>query len=134
MTGVFSPPPPSINLGTASILERIKEGYLGWLLVVGHIPKGQRYTIGVRIENKYLDLLESARIAYFLERDRKAHQIAECVLLLDSLKYLIHIAWEAKLITHTQYASLAEKLEEIGKMFGGWRKSLDNPEKKNRTL
>jgi hypothetical protein len=107
---------------------------LGWLLVVGHIPKGQRYTIGVRIENKYLDLLESARIAYFLERERKAEQIAECVLLLDGLKYLVHIAWEAKLITHTQYASLAEKLEEIGKMFGGWRKSLDNPEKKNRTL
>jgi hypothetical protein len=29
---------------------------------------------------------------------------------------------------------VAVKLEEIGKMLGGWRKSLDNPEKKNRTL
>jgi hypothetical protein len=103
-------------------------------LVVGHIPKGQRYTIGVRIENKYLDLLESARVAYFLEREKKSEQIATCVLLLDALKHLIHIAWEAKLIKHTQYATLAKKLEEVGKMFGGWRKSLENPEKKNRTM
>ncbi|MBP9711915.1 MAG: four helix bundle protein [Candidatus Pacebacteria bacterium] len=44
------------------------------------------------------------------------------------------MAWEGKLISNKQYETVALKLEEVGKMLGGWRKSLDNPEKKNRTL
>lgn len=105
-----------------------------WLNVVQHIPKGQRYTIGVRIENTFLDLLELTYIAYYTDKDRKAEKLASCVLKLDTLKFLIHVAWEAKLVSHKQYAALAEKLNESGKMFGGWKKSLDNPEKKNRSL
>ena len=41
---------------------------------------------------------------------------------------------EAKLISHKQYEEIALKLNEIGRMFGGWRNSLNNPQKKNRRL
>ena len=61
-------------------------------------------------------------------------KITECVLVLDTLKFLISVSWEAKLISHKQYGEIAIKLDELGKMFGGWKKSLENPEKKNRTL
>ncbi len=99
------------------------------------MPKGNRYTIGVRIENKLLDLAELAYVTYFTEKDKKLQKICDCILLLDTLKFLIHITWEAKLISHKQYEIIAEKLEEIGKMFGGWKRNLEqNPEKKNRTL
>lgn len=105
-----------------------------WLRIVSHIPKEQRYTLGARIENKFLNLLEVAYQAYFIEREKKVEKVTHCVLLLDTLKFLLHVAWEAKLISHKHYAEIAEKLDEIGKMLGGWRKNLDNPEKKNRTL
>ncbi len=105
-----------------------------WMNVLPHIPKGQRYTIGTRIENKFLDLLELSYITYFTEKERKKEKILGCILILDTLKYLIGITWETKLISNKQCAEITEKMDEVGKMFGGWKNSLENTEKKNRTL
>jgi len=124
----------SLSLDSASILNRIKEGYLVWMDVVPHIPKGARYTIGARIENKFLDLLECAYAAYFTERARKWEKISQCIFILDTLKFFISVGWEGKLVSHTQCERMALKLDEVGKMLGGWRKSLENPEKKNRAM
>jgi len=106
---------------------------LAWLGIIQHIPKGQRYTIGARIENKFLDLLELSYKAYYSGKDKKTEQIEQCILTLDTLKFLMLIAWEAKLISNKHYAEIAEKTDETGRMLGGWKKSLKNPEK-NRTL
>lgn len=105
-----------------------------WMNIVPHIAKGARYTIGARIENKFLDLLELSYIAYFTAKENKAEKISECILVLDTLKFFISIAWEDKLISNKQYEGIASKLEEVGKMFGGWKKNLSNPEKKNRDI
>jgi hypothetical protein len=118
----------------ATILSRIKEGYLFWMNLVPHIAKGARYTLGARIENKFLDLLELSYAAYFTAKEKKAEKITECIFITDTLKFLVSVAWEGKVISNQQCEGVATKLEEIGKMLGGWRKSLDNPEKKNRTL
>lgn len=105
-----------------------------WMNIVPHISKGARYTIGSRIENKFLDLLELAYSAYFTEKEKKAEKILQCILILDTLKFIISVAWEGKLISNKHCEDVALKLDEVGKMFGGWKKNLDNPEKKNRTL
>lgn len=105
-----------------------------WLNIIPHISRGARYTIGARIENKFLDLLELAYIAYFSSKEKKPEKISECILVLDTLKFLISVTWEGKLISNKQYEEIAVKLDEIGKMFGGWMKSLENTEKKNRAL
>ena len=105
-----------------------------WVNIVPHIAKGARYTLGSRIENKFLDLLDLAYISYFTKKEEKLEKISECILLLDTLKFLVSIAWEGKLISNGHYENVALKLEEVGKMFGGWKKNLNNPEKKNRNL
>ena len=105
-----------------------------WMTIVVHIPRGQQYTIGSRIENKFLDLLELSYVAYFTDKENKPEKIADCILTLDSLKFLIYISWETKLIANKHYESIAPKLEEVGKMLGGWKKKLENPENKNRNL
>ena len=103
-----------------------------WVGILPHIAKGARYTIGFRIENKFLDLLELSYITYFTEKERKEEKVSECILVLDTLKFLVSVAWEGKLITNSHCQDVALKLEEVGKMFGGWKKNLANPEKKNR--
>ena len=105
-----------------------------WINLAVHIPKGARYTIGARIENKFLDLLELAYLAYFTAKENKIEKISECIFLLDTLKFIISVAWEAKFISNRQYEEIALKLEEIGRMLGGWKNSLNNSEKKNRTF
>lgn len=72
--------------------------------------------------------------AYFTDKGRKVEKIDNCIFLTDTVKFLISIAWEGKLLSHKQFEDMALKLDEVGRMLGGWRKSLDNPEKKNRTL
>jgi hypothetical protein len=98
------------------------------------MAKGARYTLGARIENKFLYLLELSYIAYFTEKEKKAQKISDCILVLDILKFLVSVAWEGKLISNKQCEDVALKLEEAGKMFGGWKKNLENPERKNRNL
>jgi hypothetical protein len=115
-------------------LQRIKEGYLIWLAIIPHIPKASRYTIGARIENKFLDLLELSYLAYFSEKDKKSEKISQCILILDTLKFLISVAWESRLISGRHCQDIAVKLDEVGKMMGGWKNSLTNPAKKNREL
>ncbi len=124
----------SLSLGGDTIIQRVKEGYLIWIDIMGHVPKGQRYTIGIRIENKFLDLLEASYSAYFTEKEKKLQKISDCIYILDTTKFLIYVSWEGKLLSNKQYEEISLKTEEIGKMLGGWKKSLGNPEKKNRTL
>jgi uncharacterized membrane protein len=116
----------SLSLDNTSILNRIKEGYLIWISIAQHIPRSSRYTIGARIENKFLDLLEISYIAYFTEKERKMEKITQCILCLDTIKFLLYVIWEAKLISHKHYTEISEKIVEIGKMFGGWKKGLEN--------
>ncbi len=98
------------------------------------MAKHPRYTLGERIEDKFLDLLELAYNAYFTEKDKKVEKIEQCIMITDGLKFLISIAWEGKMISNKHCEDIAAKLEEIGKMLGGWKNSLSNPEKKNRTI
>jgi hypothetical protein len=105
-----------------------------WVNIIPHIAKGSRYTLGARIENKFLDLLELSYVAYFTPRERKAEKLNACILLLDTLKFLVSIAWEGRIISNKQCEDVAMKLDEIGKILGGWRNSLNNPERKNRAL
>jgi hypothetical protein len=105
-----------------------------WMNIVPHMAKGARYTLGARIENRFIDLLELSYNTYFTQKYKKSEKISECILITDTLKFIISVAWEGKLISNQQCEDVALKLDEIGKMFGGWKKSLDNPEKKNRTL
>jgi len=105
----------------SSIIQKIKEGYLLWLKIVDHIPRERRHTIGARIENKFLDLLEKSYLAYFSDRENKPAKISESILILDTLKFITVVAWEAKIIPNNHYQKIALKLDEIGKMFGGWK-------------
>ena len=120
---------PISTFSNNSILNRIKDGYLVWMNIVPHIPKSARFTIGTRIENKFLDLLELSYAAYFIEKEKKAEKIVKCIFELDILKFLISTSWEAKCISHKQYEEIAMKMDEIGKMLWGWKKSLDQDKK-----
>ena len=85
------------------------------------------------MENKFLDLLELAYIAYFSKREKKVEKIADCIFALDIIKFLLSLAWEGKIISHKQFEEMLLKLDEIGRILGGWKNSLLNPEKKNHS-
>lgn len=78
--------------------------------------------------------MELSYTTYFTEREKKAEKITECILILDTLKFLISVAWEGKLVSNNQNQNISLILDEVGKMFGGWKKNLQTPRNKNRAL
>lgn len=113
-----------------SILEKIKLAYLTWLSFAPHIPKTSKISLGNRIENKFLNLLESSYKAYFSSRELKEKYILEAIATLDLLKFLLQIAWEGKALGfgNKNFEKISLELEEIGKMLGGWKKGLSERE------
>lgn len=89
------------------------------------MPRVGRYTSGTRIENHFLDLLELIYRAYYASLESKSVLIVEAISKNDIIKYLLQIAWENKLIKEKQYMELSGKLQEVGKILGGWKKGID---------
>ncbi len=71
-------------------------------------------------------MLESSFTAVYLPIEQKILMLTKTISRLDIIKFFIQIAWENKLIPDAKYSILSQKLDEIGRMLGGWRKGLQN--------
>jgi hypothetical protein len=77
---------------------------------VGRFPKNLRPTLGNRLLDRALDVLDHVvRLRY--SRDR-VPLFAEA-----------NLAFERRLISSGQYTRLAEAVDTSGRMLGGWRRS-----------
>lgn len=89
-----------------------------------NFPKTERYGLGRRIDNLFLEILELSFSASYLPPDPKIILLGKTISRLDVLKFFVQLAWENKLFPNKKYIDLSTRLEEIGKMLGGWRKGL----------
>ncbi len=118
--------PPRFVIDKASVIIRIKEAFTLWCTnIVPHMPRTSRYTFGTRIETHFLDLLELIYQAYYTPFERKSEKLIASISKTDLLKYLLQIAWENKLIKDSLYIAVSEKLQEVGKILGGWKNSVE---------
>lgn len=63
----------------------------------------------------------------------KVPHIETAIKRTDALKILLMILWESKSLDNNKYIILSEKIDEIGRMLGGWKgKTLEqnSPDKK----
>ena len=98
------------------------------------MPRVGRYTTGARIENHFLDLLELIYRAYYANMENKSGVIVEAISKNDIIKYLLQIAWENKLMKDKQYLELSQKLQEVGRILGGWKGSIEAKINKQKPL
>ena len=100
--------------------------YQFWLMLHRNFPRVERFGLGQKTEQIFLDILELSFACVYLASEAKIMLLGKVISKLDTLKFFIQLAWEGKLIPHDKYIELSGKLEEIGKMLGGWRKGLQN--------
>jgi predicted membrane chloride channel (bestrophin family) len=100
------------------------EIYKLWHEYIQHFPKNSKYTLGSKIDALFLEVIELLFSASYLAKQEKLPVITKASNILDLLKFFLQIAWEAKALDNKKYITLSEKLNEIGKMLGGWRKQL----------
>lgn len=85
-------------------------------------PKSEKYALGADTKNSFLcfyRLIIAAAKKYF-----KKTTLHDADVELFVLKHFIRMAYDRHYISIKRYARLCAYLEEIGKMLGGWIKSV----------
>jgi len=62
--------------------------------------------------------------ASFLSKTEKLPYVKVAIRKLDTLKVMIQIVWEIKALDKKKFITISEKLNETGKMLGGWHNNL----------
>lgn len=106
------------------MLQKIKEAYIIWHDYHLSLPKTNRYSIGGRIDTLFIETIEAIATASFLLRNEKLPFVRLAIKKLDTVKVLLMILWETKSLDNKKYITISEKLDEIGKMLGGWNGQL----------
>ena len=60
----------------------------------------------------------------YLDRIEKLIYLKRASSKLDLLKFFLQVAWEIKSLDNRRYISISEKLDEAGRMLGGWIKAI----------
>lgn len=80
--------------------------------------------MGKKIDNSSLDIIVLIFSAINSAEQKRYKILQEASLKIDLLKILIRIAKEVKALDNKKYIQLQKELQEIGKMLGGWLRSL----------
>jgi len=84
-------------------------------------PRNYRFSVGERTVAAMLDVLTLLVEASYTARREPILQDAN--RKANHLRYLLRLAKDLKLLSVDSYGYAAERLEEIGRMTGGWLKS-----------
>lgn len=106
------------------MLQKLKAVYILWYGYYQNLPKTHRYSLGIRIDVLFVEIMESISLAGFLKREEKQPYVRLSIRKVDTLKILLMILWETKSFDDKKYIALSLPLDEVGKMLGGWNGQL----------
>jgi len=95
-----------------------------WFGYFQKLPKIHRYTLGIRIDNLFVEIIENLSAASFSKSIEKQNSVSMAIKKNDVLKILMMVLWETKSIDDKKYIFLSKELDEMGKMLGGWMAHL----------
>ena len=120
----IAPPPRNFTL---PLLHKLKAAYITWFAFYTELPKPHRYTLGLRIDDLLVEAIETVALAKFSKPETKLPFIIQAISKLDLISLLLTILWETKSLEQPRYIELSKKLDEVGKMLGGWKNHIATP-------
>ena len=92
-----------------------------WLFPqVEKFPRSHKFTLGDRIINLTLDVLELLIEATYTRR--RLELLRRANIQLEKLRYLIRLSHDFSLFSTKQYEYISGEINEVGKRIGGWIK------------
>lgn len=96
-----------------------------WHNYLVNLKRIDRYTLGQQIDDLFLALLELLfRACYAFDKFEKLSLVSQAIGKRDLLNFFLQLGWEHELIPSKFYGDLITRLDEIGRMLGGWKKNL----------
>lgn len=87
-------------------------------------PKKDKYTLGATCERYIISTLELLLEASYVPKEHKRARILAANTKFEALKVFIRLLKDMKIIDQKKYVALQSLLQEIGRMMGGWLRSL----------
>ena len=106
------------------MIHIVCEFYKKIYLLSPKIPKKDRFGIYLKIENFCLDIVSLVITAALESKNDKFNTLNSARIKIETLKRLIRITQELKIIENKKYIILESNLQEISKMLNGWIKYL----------
>ena len=114
-------------MDTLPIINRMYEIFKQVTVLIEHLPKRQRFSLGESMEQSVLACLEHLIMAKNAPKPLKAAYLIQASSQLESLMLKLRLFLELKYGSATTIFKLQEMVEEVGRMLGGWLKSLNAP-------
>jgi hypothetical protein len=132
-----TPPRSVLQPKLIPVVLKLKNTYGVWQKYLTHFPKANRFTLGSKIDDLFLLSIEYCFLASYSSFGDKLLYIDRAISRIDLLKLLLLLAFENKDLDTKKYIEVAERLAEVGRMLGGWRREMvqktshQNSEKKS---
>lgn len=108
------------------VVDHVLKVYKTWYTYRDGIPKKSRYTLGDKIDARFLQLIELLQLATYQSPTEKIGTLGRALTTLDMLKFMLRVAWEVRVFDEKKYATLSEGIDEAGKQIGGWKKGIES--------
>ena len=107
-----------------SIITKLSDAYKIWHGYLESLPRPTRYTLGVKIDNLFVELTELLLTASYSSQKSKVSILQTAGHKLDLLKFFLQVLWELELLDNKKYIALSSQLDEVGRMLGGWHRQV----------
>ncbi len=107
------------------IFKKSYDFYKAFYIFRTTIPKIDKYAIWQKAENLAIEIIEGIMTASYKSKFEKSAVLEKVSLNLNLLRVLLRLMKEVKTIDNKKYTALEEILDEIGRMLGGWIRSLN---------
>lgn len=91
----------------------------------------RRYSIGIKIDSLFVDIIELVSTAQFSLRHCQPEIISQAITRNDVLKTMLFVLWELKGIEEQYFIELAGRTEEIGRLLYGWKNKISKENRPN---
>jgi hypothetical protein len=108
------------------IINKTYEAYKSIIGINAKLEKRWRHSLGISLENSMLDFMEILVMAKSAPRPLKAGYLLKGTGKLEITMLKLRLLLELKLVNQTKIFQLEPKLQEIGRMLGGWLKAAQN--------
>ena len=104
-----------------SIYQKYYDLMLYSLPIIGRFPKDQRFILGQQIENQMIEIAKM--IVHANKLRQKKGKLYEIDIELEKLRFLIRLSKDLRIMTVSKYGHHCERLDEVGRLLGGWLKT-----------
>ena len=114
----------SVNL-TLPVISKLYEAYKLLADISIHLKKPWRYSLGHSLDTTTLDALSQTIMAKNAPKPIKATYLIKAISHIEIATLKLRLLLELKLANETKIFQLQAMFLEVGRMLGGWLRSLD---------